>query len=208
MAETQSSRDKILDVAEALFARRGFAGVGLREVAEASGLGEVVAYSTTSAARRSSTSRCWRACCGRSTSASTPALAASRLAARAARALDRRADRRARRAPDHARLLLRGLFEDEDCGDSPEARRHRGRCSPRSSARASASLREGIERGDFRPVSAAPHAADADRRHRLPLRVGRGRRGHPRPAAVLRRGRAPPQAEVIALLRHGCSRAP
>jgi len=38
MAEAPSSRDKILDVAEALFARRGYAGIGLREVADASGL--------------------------------------------------------------------------------------------------------------------------------------------------------------------------
>src|SRR5262245_5269442 len=38
MAEAPSSRDKILDVAEALFARRGFAGIGLREVADTSGL--------------------------------------------------------------------------------------------------------------------------------------------------------------------------
>lgn len=38
MTEAPSSRDKILDVAEALFARRGFAGIGLREVADASGL--------------------------------------------------------------------------------------------------------------------------------------------------------------------------
>ena len=35
-----SSRDKILDVAEALFARRGYAGVGLREVAKQVGLGK------------------------------------------------------------------------------------------------------------------------------------------------------------------------
>jgi AcrR family transcriptional regulator len=35
-----SSRDKILDVAEALFARRGYAGVGLRELADAAGLGK------------------------------------------------------------------------------------------------------------------------------------------------------------------------
>lgn len=34
------SRDKILEVAEALYARRGFAGVGMREVAEAAGLGK------------------------------------------------------------------------------------------------------------------------------------------------------------------------
>lgn len=35
-----SSRDKILDVAEVLFARRGYAGVGMREVAEQAGLGK------------------------------------------------------------------------------------------------------------------------------------------------------------------------
>jgi len=38
VTESQSSRDKILDVAEALFAQRGYAGVGLRQVAEAAGL--------------------------------------------------------------------------------------------------------------------------------------------------------------------------
>ncbi|HEU4428260.1 MAG TPA: helix-turn-helix domain-containing protein, partial [Myxococcota bacterium] len=35
-----TSREKILDVAEARFAQRGYAGVGLREVAEAAGLGK------------------------------------------------------------------------------------------------------------------------------------------------------------------------
>ena len=39
-ARDGSSRDKILEVAEALYARRGFAGVGMREVAEAAGLGK------------------------------------------------------------------------------------------------------------------------------------------------------------------------
>src|SRR4029453_5889022 len=34
----QPSRDKILDCAEQLFARRGFAGIGLAEVAEQAGL--------------------------------------------------------------------------------------------------------------------------------------------------------------------------
>ena len=36
--EPPSSRDKILDMAEVLFARRGFTGVGMQELAEASGL--------------------------------------------------------------------------------------------------------------------------------------------------------------------------
>ena len=35
-----SSRDRILDVAEVSFARRGYAGVGMREVAEGVGLGK------------------------------------------------------------------------------------------------------------------------------------------------------------------------
>jgi len=35
-----SSREKILDIGEVLFARRGYAGVGMREVAERSGLGK------------------------------------------------------------------------------------------------------------------------------------------------------------------------
>lgn len=39
-ARDRGSRDKILEVAEVLYARRGFAGVGMREVAEAAGLGK------------------------------------------------------------------------------------------------------------------------------------------------------------------------
>ncbi len=39
-AESGDSRAKILDVAEALFARRGYAGIGLREVAQGVGLGK------------------------------------------------------------------------------------------------------------------------------------------------------------------------
>jgi TetR/AcrR family transcriptional regulator len=35
-----NSREKIIEVAEALYARRGFSGVGMREVAEAAGLGK------------------------------------------------------------------------------------------------------------------------------------------------------------------------
>src|SRR5512135_2603426 len=35
-----ASRDKILDAAEDLFARRGYTGIGMREVAEVAGLGK------------------------------------------------------------------------------------------------------------------------------------------------------------------------
>ena len=40
MSVPLSSRDKIYDAAEALFARRGYAGIGLREVAAEVGLGK------------------------------------------------------------------------------------------------------------------------------------------------------------------------
>ena len=40
MPSVRSSRDKFLDVGESLFARRGYAGVGMREVAQLSGLGK------------------------------------------------------------------------------------------------------------------------------------------------------------------------
>ena len=40
LAEHTGSRDKILDAAEGLFARRGYSGVGMREVAEIAGLGK------------------------------------------------------------------------------------------------------------------------------------------------------------------------
>jgi len=42
-----ASRDKILDAAEHLFARRGFAGISLREVAEVAGLSGLIASSLT-----------------------------------------------------------------------------------------------------------------------------------------------------------------
>ena len=40
MAVPPTSREKLLDVAESLFARRGYTGVGMREVAESAGLGK------------------------------------------------------------------------------------------------------------------------------------------------------------------------
>jgi TetR/AcrR family transcriptional regulator len=40
LVDLPSSREKILDVAEQLFSRRGYAGVGLREVADGVGLGK------------------------------------------------------------------------------------------------------------------------------------------------------------------------
>ena len=116
----QSSRDKILDAAEVLFARRGYSGVGLSEIAEASGLGksslfhhfrnkpQLYAAVTTRIVTRIE-ERLVRSL----------ALGGDAVA-RLERWLDDLIDLLAEH-PTYARLLLRSLFEDDDLpGDTPE----------------------------------------------------------------------------------------
>ena len=119
----QPSRDKILDCAEALFARRGFAGVGLREVAESVGLGKSSLFH-----HFPSKAELYAAVVGRILARIEDAADARagrrRHAGGAARALARRPRRPARPSTArYARLLLRSLFEDDDLtGELPEER--------------------------------------------------------------------------------------
>ena len=116
----QSSRDKILDAAESLFARRGYSGIGLSEIAEASGLGksslfhhfrnkpQLYAAVTTRILKRIE-ERLVRSLA-----------AGGGPVARLERWLDDLIDLLAEH-PTYARLLLRALFEDDDFpGDTPE----------------------------------------------------------------------------------------
>jgi AcrR family transcriptional regulator len=120
VAAAASSREKILDVAEALFARRGYAGVGLREVAESVGLGKSSLFHHF----RNKT-ELYLAVLGR---------VLERIEVRLRRALASRGDALERldrwvdalidalaEHPATARLLLRGLFEDDDFAETPEA---------------------------------------------------------------------------------------
>jgi len=148
-----SSRDKILDTAEALFARRGFEGVGLREVARLSGLsksalfhhfptkadlyGAVLARILT--AIDASIDDLARA--GRPPLAHLIRLVESLIDALAA-------------SPTHAPLLLRTLFEAE-LADGRGA--ETDRLLDRILSRVGDLLREGVEAGEIRPVS-IPHA--------------------------------------------------
>jgi AcrR family transcriptional regulator len=190
MVEPLSSREKILDVAESLFARRGYTGVGLREVALAAGLsksslfhhfrgkaplyGEVLARVLTRIEERV-----------------TPVLRqpdgpAQRFERWISALIDHLAEH-----PTTARLLLRALFEDEEFASDPPAEAERAEAILASIvAGVQGLLREGMQQGVFRRVSVG-HTLQTliDRRHRLPLRVGRDRRDDARPAAVLGRVR-------------------
>ena len=148
-----SSRDKILDVAEALFARSGFAGVGLREVAENVGLRKSTLFH-----HFSSKAQLYAEVLGRVVSRLDrrlrPVLSAGgssmdRLEASVEALIDALAEH-----PGSARLLLRGLFEDNQF--PPEAAG-----ATEAVEREIALLidafqeltREGIASGEFRDVS-------------------------------------------------------
>ena len=106
-----SSKDKILDAAEALFARSGFAGVGLREVAEDVGLRKSTLFHHFSSKTQLYAEVLTRVV-GRIDVRLRPALSSSgsrmdRLEASVEALIDALAE-----YPGSARLLLRGLFED------------------------------------------------------------------------------------------------
>jgi AcrR family transcriptional regulator len=153
MAETPSSRDKILDVAEALFARRGFAGVGLREVAAQVGLGKSSLFHHFKGKADLYLAVLSRVL-ERIDERVRPCFegeAAPQL--RLDRALDALIDALAEH-PTTARLLLRGLFEDDDLpAEKESALEQVERSIERTLGRVLRLLHEGIEAGAFRPAS-------------------------------------------------------
>src|SRR5436190_11523043 len=145
----QSSRDKILDAAEALFAKRGYAGVGLSELAEVVGLGKSSLFHHFENKAQ--------------LYAAVTARILGRIEERLVRSLARGGDPLARLErwldelvdlladhPTYARLLLRSLFEDDDLpGDTPgELEAQRALDDVMSSV--GALLREGMSTGLFR----------------------------------------------------------
>jgi AcrR family transcriptional regulator len=151
----QRSRDKILDAAEVLFAKRGFAGVGLSEVAETVGLGKssLFHHFTTKA-------QLYAAVAARILSRIEEHLVRSLAKggdpwARLERWLDELVDLLAAN-PTYARVLLRSLFEDDELpGDLPEELEAR-RALDGMLGSVAALLREGMGAGVFR-VAHVPH---------------------------------------------------
>ena len=208
-AVSATSREKILEVAEAHFARRGFSGVGLREVALAAGLGKSCLFHHFESKAQLYFEVLERVL-GRIQERLQPGARAGpwvpleRLEGWVDALVDALAEH-----PTTARLLLRGLVEEDDFPDEPlpEAERAERLLGgdppghPRTAAR-------GHRAGRLPEGVGAPHRADADRRHRLPLRVGRGRREHHGPPAALGRGRPPAQAGASQSVASGARGAP
>jgi AcrR family transcriptional regulator len=151
-APEQSSRDKILDAAEALFAKRGYAGVGLREVAEVVGLGKSSLFH-----HFHSKPQLYAAVAARILRRIEERLIRSLAAGgdpvtRLERWLDDLVDMLAEQ-PTDARLLLRSLFEDDElAGDLPEEQEAQ-RAVERILASVGTLLREGMSAGGFRAAS-------------------------------------------------------
>lgn len=148
----QPSREKILDAAETLFAKRGYAGVGLSEIAEAASLGKSSLFH-----HFKSKPQLYAATAARILGRIEERLIRSLAGGggplvRLERWLDDLADLLAGH-PTYARLLLRSLFEDEDlAGDTPEEiEAHRAIASMMASV--GGLLREGMSDGRFRAAN-------------------------------------------------------
>lgn len=147
-----TSREKILEIAEARFAQRGFAGVGLREVADAAGLGKssLFHHFPTKAALYGAVLE----------------RVIVRIDLRMRRALEAGSDPRAQLSdavvalidtlaedPPAARLLLRTLFEDDDISpEAPELAASNARLDALI-ARIGEAIADGIAAGALRPIS-------------------------------------------------------
>jgi len=154
-AET-APREKILEAAEELFARRGFAGVGLSEIAEAVGLGKSSLFH-----HFPTKAQLYAAVMERILAeiehALTRALAAGGSPVeRFDRWVDTIVDLLGAR-PAHARLLLRSLFEDDELSGSSEEERAANQTLARIIESISGLLREGMASGVLRAAS-IPHS--------------------------------------------------
>lgn len=146
-----ASRDKILDVAEALFARRGFAGVGLQEVAEGVGLRKSSLFHHFKSKMQLYLAVLQRVICRLATQLEGPLNLdtdpTEKLNAWVEALIDVLVEH-----PTTARLCLRALFEDgpeEDHQAGADVDEALGRLV----AGFQALLQEGIDAGVFRAVS-------------------------------------------------------
>jgi AcrR family transcriptional regulator len=150
-----ASRDKILDAAQDLFARRGFAGIGMREVAEVAGLGKSSLFH-----HFKSKAELYAAVVGRILDHLDEQLTAALAAGgdplvRFDRWLDTLIDNFGKH-PSYARLLLRSLFEDDELTGAGEEEQHADRTIKRIFGAIGNLLREGMEAGVFR-LASIPH---------------------------------------------------
>lgn len=149
------SRDKILVVAEVLFARRGFAGVGMQEVADAAGLGKSSLFHHFRAKAQLYLAVIERVLESLEQRLASCLDAPGDAGMRLDRWLDGLIDALVE-DPPAARLLLRALFEDDDFDAEawPEGAAAQRRLEGILSG-IGGLLRQGRARGEFRRVSTA-----------------------------------------------------
>lgn len=149
------SREKILDVAEQLFARRGYSGIGLRELADGVGLGKSSLFHHFQSKDQLYAELLGRVL-GRLHDRLRRALAVPQAPAdKLVRWVETLVDALAEH-PASARLLVRELVEDKPLGTEPlpEADRAEAVLAEILSGIRQL-LEEGVEQGVFRPVSIA-----------------------------------------------------
>jgi AcrR family transcriptional regulator len=198
-------RNKILDAAEVLFAKRGFAGVGLSEIAESVGLGKSSLFH-----HFRSKAQLHAAVVARILDAFDVALTRSLAAGGTpTERLDRWLDTIVSLLgshPTYARLLLRSLFEDDELTGALEEEQRADEALRRVLDHVARLLREGVASGEFRPVS-IPHTLQSLIGlliyHFASGDFGTEMFGRPLFAAAEVRRR---QEEIKALLHHGLLR--
>jgi AcrR family transcriptional regulator len=146
------SREKILDAAERLFARRGYSGIGLSEIAEQVGLGKSSLFHHFRNKQQLYAAVVMRILTAIEGELTRALAAGGTPAERFDRWVDTLIDLLGQH-PGYARLLLRSLFEDDDFDGEPEIERHVNAVLARIIDTVTTLLREGMSRGELRAAS-------------------------------------------------------
>ncbi len=196
------AREKILDAAEDLFARRGFAGVGLSELAETVGLGKSSLFHHFRSKAQLYAAVVERILIDIENALVRALAAGGSPVERLDRWIDTIIDLLGER-PSHSRLLLRSMFEDDELSGALEEEQAADRALARILDAVGKLLREGMAHGELRAAS-IPHTLQSMIGmivyHFASGDFGSEVLGRPlfTPAAVRRR-----KEEVRALLHHG-----
>jgi len=154
LASEIPAREKLLEAAEVLFARRGFAGVGISEIAEAAGMRKSSLFHHFPSKAHLYGALVARILGDIETTLTRSLAAGGGPAERLDRWVDTIIDLMAAK-PAHPRLLLRSLFEDDELSGELEEERAADRALKRIIEQAGALLREGMGQGQFRVASIA-----------------------------------------------------
>lgn len=150
-----SARDRILEAAEELFARRGYAGVGISEIAETVGLSKSSLFHHFRTKAQLHAATVERILSEIDLQLTRSLAQGGSATERLDRWVDLLIDLLAR-TPAHARVLLRALFEDEELAGDIEERREADDATRRILQQVSNVLRDGMAQGEIRAAN-IPH---------------------------------------------------